>query len=227
MTGKRLKLTSFGVIVALLASPVFAAGNLRVTRMTEAELQQSLKYECAYPHVEGIQDSSRQQRINVRMRERARTAKEAAELTARLSPEAGLSGQYDFEVKRNEGGILSIVFVNTLTKSGRTAQQYDSVTLNTVSGETYGLGDLFNQNADYVGMLSERIRRQITQKGLASKLKHPFKNIRISEDYYLTNEDLVILMGQDYFPDESKVQEFHVALKSLEGSLKPSLRLST
>jgi hypothetical protein len=225
MKGKRLKLASIGFIVVMLTSPALAAGSLRITRVSARSEAPGLTYSYAYPRLAGIQNNLTQQKLNVRFREMALTAKMTAELEAKTVP--GAEGGYGFEVMRNEGGILSIMLSESLTRGVHTATTVGGVTVDTVSGSTYKLKDLFFENADYVSLISDKIEKQISIRGLDKKMVHAFKHIRKSEDYYLTKDDLVIIMGHEYFPEDLAVQKFTITLKSLEGSLKPELRLST
>jgi hypothetical protein len=227
MRGKRLKLASFGFVAVLLTVPVFAAGSLHVTSMKEQTDIPGLKYSCAYPRLSGIQDSVKQQQLNVRFKEMAMTAKQAAQYAAKKTPGASISGSYDFSVKRNKSGILSMKLTETLTGNGRSETTCKGITVNTVSGTAYQLGDLFFDDADFVSMISDNVQKQISLRGLDKKMPRGFTKIRKSESFYLTNEDLVILLRQSSSPRDMAVQEFTIKLKSLEGSLKPSLRLST
>ena len=227
MRGKRLILASIGLTAAMLTTTAFAAGSLHVTRMTNNSAQPGLNYSCAYPRLAGIQNDAKQQRLNIRFKEMAQTARLSAELEAKMLPGAAAEGGYDFKVTRNAGGILSIKLTDTLKRYGRTQAKSGGVTVDTVSGATYRLGDLFFDKADYVTIISEKIEKQISQRGLDQKLLRDFKGIRSNEEFYLTDDALVIIPKHDYFPEDLAVQEFTIQLKSLEGSLKPSLRLST
>lgn len=227
MIGKQLKLASAGLLTAILIMPTLAAGSLHVIRMTDHSDIPGLKYNCAYPRLAGIQDNEQQDQVNVRFKEMAVSAKKSAELAAKRTPGKELSGNYDFSVKRDRSGLLSIKLNETLTGAGQPQIDCSGLTIDTVSGAIYQLGDLFFDNADYVSMISENVGKQISQRGLDKKLLRNFKTIRRNEDYYLTDDELVIILKSNYFPSDMAVQEFPIKLKSLEGSLKPSLRLST
>ena len=222
MRGKRLMLASIGLMGAVLTTTAFAAGSLHVMRMTDCSSAQGVSYTCAYPRLSGIRNNAGQQRLNVRFREMALTAKLTAEMEARKSPGTAVEGVFDYSVTRNRGGILSIRLSQTLKSAGRASAKNTGVTVSTVSGQSYRLGDLFFDNTDYVTMINERIEKQANQRGLRG-----FRSIRPGEEYYLTDSALVIILRHDGSPGNLAGQEFAIQLQSLEGSLKPSLRLST
>ncbi|MDR3645342.1 MAG: RsiV family protein [Clostridia bacterium] len=227
MRGKRLILASIGLTAAMLTTTVFAAGSLHVIRMTENSAAQGVKYGCAYPRLAGIQNDARQQRLNIRFREMAQTARLSAELEAKMAPGAAVEGGYNFKITRNRGGILSVKLTDTRMRTGGVQTKSGGVTINTVSGATYRLGDLFFDNADYVTMMNQKIKEQISQRGPDRTQFKDFKGIRSNQGYYLTEDSLVLILKSDYSPENLAGQEFTIQLKSLEGSLKPSLRLST
>ena len=224
MQRKRLKLASIGFAVLMFILPADAAGSLHITKMTEKSTLQGLDYSCSYPRLNGATNSLNQQKLNVRFREMALTAMKAAEYEVKTAQGSSASGSYDYEVKRNAGGILSMKLTDTLTAGGSSRTNLGGVTVDTVTGSTYRLDDLFFDNADYVTMINREVMKQISQKGLQSRLKD-FRSIRKNSEYYLTNDSLVVLAKN--VPEDMAVLEFTVTLKSLEGSLKPELRLST
>lgn len=224
MKRKRMKLASIGFALFLFILPANAAGSLHVTKMTEKSTLQGLDYSCSYPRLGGVTDSQNQQRLNVRFREMALTAMKAAEYTVKTSPGMAVSGSYDYEVKRNAGGILSIKLTDTLKTGGSGRINLNGITIDTVKGTSYKLDDLFFDNADYVTVINKEVMKQISQQGLQNRLKD-FKSIRKTSEFYLTGDSLVVLAKN--VPKDMAVLEFTIKLKSLEGSLKPELRLST
>lgn len=226
MTGKRLGLLSAIFAVAIMTAPAFAAGSLHVTRMTERSDVPGLNFECAYPRIYGMGNESRQEELNVRLREMAASAKAAAELKAKKSSSGSVSGKFGYDVKRDSDGILSLRLASSLT-AGKSKCESTGITVDTVNGTDYSLGDLFKSEADYVSMISGDVSRQIVSRGLSGKLLKPFRTIISDESYYLTGDELVIILNGGYFSDNAYPEEFPIKLKSLEGSLKPSMRLGT
>jgi hypothetical protein len=226
MTGKRMGIMSAIFAVVFMTTPALAAGSLHVTRMTERSEVPGLTFECAYPRLYGMGNESRQEELNVRLRELAATAKAEAELKAKKSHSVPVSGKFGYEVKRDSDGILSLKLVSSLS-AGKSRCETTGITVDTVSGAEYTLSDLFRSDADYVSMLSGEVSRQIADRGLSGKLLKPFRAIDSDESYYLKSDELVIILGGGYFSSDSYPEEFPVKLKSLEGSLKPSMRLGT
>lgn len=225
MAGKLLKIAAPGVLILMVTVHAGAAGSLHVQRITVPGSEPGLQYSCSYPRVEGIQNEQNQQLLNVKLKEKAQTAQGAAALAYRQYPDKTTTGKFDFEVKRNRDGMLSMKLTSTLTRNGRSTTALTGVSVDTVSGRMYTLGDLFFDGADYTGALQEKIEKQIQsgrQNGRIGGTK-----ISPYEEFYLTDDSLVVILGRPGLAEDRGVQEFAIPLQSLEGYLKPSLRLSS
>lgn len=221
MKRKLSKIAASGLAVILFTVCAGAAGSLHVQKMTMPTPEAGLSYNCAYPRVEGIQNTSNQAILNVRFREKATTARSAAALAYREHPGA-VTGEFGYDVTRNRDGLLSIRLTSTLARTGQTHVRHEGVTVDTVSGKTYRLGDLFLDKADYTGALREQIEKQTGSAGHTA-----IAQISPYAEYYLTDEALVVIAGRPGGADGREIPEYRIPLKSLEGYWKPSLRLGT
>lgn len=200
-----------------LVSPVYAAGSLRIEKIsTEVNLPQ-IKYHVAYPRISGLKDENTQHKLNVAFMENAVIARTKAEYEAKST---AVNGGVDYEVKRNQDGILSIVMKSNTSYSGSNLSEQNSVTINTVTGRRYLLSDLFVDNADYAATLSGQIKAQIKTNKV--KAETSFKKISEDADYYLTADSIVIYFKQGkYFSTSDGIKEFKVPLRTLDGILRP------
>lgn len=200
-----------------LVSPVYAAGSLRIEKIsTEVNLPQ-IKYYVAYPRISGLKNESAQHKLNVAFMENAAAARTKAEYEAKSS---AVNGEVNYEVKRNQDGIMSLIMKADTGISGVKSSERSSVTISTVTGRRYLISDLFIENADYVATLSDNIKAQIKKQGL--KEETSFKKISEDADYYLTTDSLVIYFKQgQYFSVSDGIREFKIPLKTLDGILRP------
>lgn len=219
---KRLKTAAVLFVAFLPALPAQALGAARVERVSLPAEAPGLTFACDYPRVFGIGSEMNRQKLNLRLREQAQCARQAAYLAAASAP---AQGQFGFEVARNSGGILSIVTANTLTQNGVTRTEKHGVTAGTGDGTVYMLDGLFVPGADYVGTLSGQVQTQIAQQKLAKKQRRPFTQIERYQGFYLTKDRLVLLIPQStYFAAECGVLEFRISLQSLDGILRPAFQ---
>jgi hypothetical protein len=223
MKVKRLKFASLFITVLLLISPANAAGSLNVQSMDGQSNRPYLEYSYSYPRITGLGDSINQQHVNVRLKERAMKAVKSAELASQTATEGlAIKGSFGFNVKRNDGGILSIELNETLTGNSSPVLLREGMNIDTVSGKILKLQDLFKENADYKGLISDIVKKQLKTTGLDKKQLREFKTINNYEEFYLTQNELVILPEPGkYFSQKSGIIEFVISLKSLEDALKP------
>jgi inhibitor of cysteine peptidase len=133
---------------------------------------------------------------------------------------------FDYRLKYNQNGLLSVVFLNyqyTGGAHGLTVQS--SRTLNLKTGEEYSLKDLVKNDADYVAFISNVVKNEIdarVQEGMLPDYSlAPFEAIRQDQDYYLSNNAVVVYFQQyEYFPYAAGIQEFPVEFSSLKDMLK-------
>jgi hypothetical protein len=196
-----------------------------------------IKITSQYPQIDGLVDQAVQDNINSVLKEIAMAAKNeslknAEEMQKELIP--GYTGSpnkwesyFDYRLKYNQNGLLSVVFQDyryTGGAHGLTVQSSHTFNLNT--GAEYKLKDLVKSDADYVAFISDIVRDEMharVKEGiLPDYMIEPFEAIKEDQDYYLSNDAVVIYFQQyEYFPYAAGIQEFPVEFSALEGLLKP------
>ncbi|MFS0574778.1 DUF3298 and DUF4163 domain-containing protein [Sporosarcina sp. 179-K 3D1 HS] len=127
-----------------------------------------------------------------------------------------------YELKTNERGILSLnLIVYSFTGGAHGMTIVRSLTFDTKTGIQYSLRELFQEDSDYVGVLSSLLQEQIEQQKV-QLLDPPFKTIRPDQDFYIADTSLVIYFqlyeitpyywGFPYFP---------ISIKDLENIIDP------
>lgn len=125
----------------------------------------------------------------------------------------------DYTVKLNKRGTLSIIIeIYSFTKGeerGTTIRKTINVSLK--DARVYYLNDLFSRKirkSKYIGILNEIIKNQIKSKGI--KLTEEFESISIDQDYYLTENFLVIYFQMyEYTPFEYGFPEFEIDFEDI------------
>lgn len=123
------------------------------------------------------------------------------------NPMTEVTGTY--ELKNNQRGILSLSIINYAFSGGAHGMTYiKSQTFDIASGRKYKLSSLFICGSDYIGRLSEIIKRQIEERDIP--LINEFTTIKPEQDYYIADKALVIYFqlyeltpyayGFPYFP---------------------------
>lgn len=227
----KLAIGSAVLAVMLITEQAAAASALMVQKTTNCLNGPMLNYECSYPRLSGLKNRDTEQKLNVFFKEKAEASAKTAEYASRklAGTNTQVNGKFDYTVKRNENGILSIVTTERLSVGGeRGINSQAAYNIDTVSGNILKLKDFFIDGADYRSVLSESVSTQIKRRGLNVKLLQNFREIKRDEEFYLTGDSIVIFFQQyEYFPYECGIQEFSIPLKALDGMLKPEYRLCT
>lgn len=158
-----------------------------------------------YPVVSGLAKPAVQQKINGEILNLVNTMIKDQGYYG--NPRTEIWGSY--EIKTNEKGVLSLTIFNDAYSGGvHGLDILKSLTMDTDTGKVYSLKDLFREGVDYVGILSEIIRRQIKNRNIY--LLGEFKGIRPDQDYYIADRSLVVYFqlyeiapyasGFPYFP---------------------------
>lgn len=100
-----------------------------------------------------------------------------------------------------------------------------SPTLNLETGEEYRLKDLLEGPAGYISLISNLVRKEIDARVKTGNLMEigdpPFKTIGEDQDFFLSNNAVVIYFQQyEYFPYAAGIQEFPIDYTSLGKILK-------
>lgn len=220
------------IVLILLFSLLFASSTLAADKIIITKNQKiykkgfgyDLNFYSSYPKLSGLDNTKKQKELNKDFKIQANYAVKKAKDTAKelaKHPETRkikVTGIYDFKVKRNKGGIVSILLSDYLYSGGsRGITVTSGVTINTNSGEVYKLKDLFKDNVDFVAVLSNIISKQIEVRGLSDNLLTEFRSISKEQTFYLTERLLVIVFNEyEYFPYSFGVMEFRIPLKMLD-----------
>ncbi|NLI13986.1 MAG: DUF4163 domain-containing protein [Peptococcaceae bacterium] len=202
----------------------------------EASETDKIKITLQYPQIEGLDDKAVQDSINSIFKNSAGAARNEGLKNAdnMAQDDAGYAGSpnkcetyFDYRVKYNQNGLLSVVFMNyqyTGGAHGLTAQS--SHTFNLKTGVEYKLKDLFRNGADYVSFISDIVSSEINERVKQGRLPEhsitPFKAIKDDQDFYLSNSAVVVYFQQyEYFPYAAGILEFPVDFSVLKDMLKP------
>ncbi|MCM3762716.1 DUF3298 and DUF4163 domain-containing protein [Alkalihalobacillus oceani] len=140
-----------------------------------------------YPELSGLANQQVQEKLNKRIVKQVMTMiqKQGYE----KEPQTVITG--GFEVKTNQRDIISLTnnhYAYSGGAHGLTMQR--SLTMNTVTGDTYALKDLFKPGATYTKALNAIIKRQIKERDLP--LLSEFKGIAPNQYFYLADKALVL-----------------------------------
>lgn len=192
-----------------------------------------------YPQVDGLADRALQERINTVFSKAAGEARDAGLKNAAEMEEyfeSGFTGSpnkcethFDYRLKYNQKGLLSIVCLDYQYTGGAHGQTVQSsYTFNLKTGEEYGLKDLFAGDADYISIINNavqnEIKTRIAEGILPDHQLEPFETIRADQDFYLSNNTVVVYFQQyEHWPYAAGIQEFPVEVTTLQGILKPEI----
>ena len=194
-----------------------------------------IKITLQYPRIDGLGDKAVQDSINSIFEKEALKARDEGlrneEEMKELKSSGGISSPnkcetyFDYSVKYDQNGMLSVVFLNyqyTGGAHGMTLQT--SYTLDLKTGKEYGLKDMMKGEAGYVSFISGIVRNKIDEKTKAGELAEiaAFNAIKDDQDFYLSDSGLVIYFQQyEYFPGAAGIQVFPIEFSALKDMLKP------
>lgn len=179
--------------------------------------------DVTYPQVEGLKNQMVQDKINAEIQKRINTMIPAGGCDVYAS----IVGKY--EVGLNQKGILSIKFIVYSIRhhaaNGLDVQK--SLTINLENAKVYQLHELFKPGSDYRIQINKFINNEIKEKDIP--LIKEFKGISDYQDYYLTEDALVIYFQEiEYTPHYYGILEFtipYVYLRNLINEEGPIARL--
>lgn len=163
------------------------------------------KLEVYYPQTEGLTNLAVQQKINITILNLVNSL--IVTQGYYQNPLTEISGWY--EIKTNERGVLSLSLgVYTYSGGAHGLTIIKSLTFDILTGKSYQLADLFKPDSNYVKILSDIVKVQITEQKV--DLLGEFKEIRPDQDYYIADKALVLYFqlyeitpyayGFPYFP---------------------------
>ena len=157
----------------MMSAPAAHVGDITISSVTERYQQDSVNFTGYYPQFSGIANRDAQQKLNVLMREKAQSALIRAKaagmglISVEGQQQRSAEGLYGYEVKRNNGGVVSLLFTDSLYAGGANGSEKKSgLTFASSTGDVYTLEGLFQDGAACYGVIDTEIRRQLKERGL-------------------------------------------------------------
>lgn len=205
---------------------------ITIKNVREASETDEIKMTLQYLQLEGLKDKAVQDRLNSVFKEAAEEAKNeglknAGEMKDAAKAEGAVSPNkcetyFDYTVKYNQKGLLSIVFFDyqyTGGAHGLTVQS--SKTFDLATGQEYLLKDFFPEEMDYVGLISGEVKKSMEKQGIVDDLLNPFEAISPNQSFYLNNDALVVyFQSYEYLPYAAGIPEFGIDYGTLGENLK-------
>jgi hypothetical protein len=225
------------LVILLIASAMVQAEivNSYWQRMAEGFPNPTLVHEYVYeyrgpeleitariPQLAGVADSLWEADFNQNLRDRldayVTELKESAQEAWSLGAESEYrpfpyEGIVDFEVKLNQGGLLSIAVLNyTYTGGAHGMTYYDYINVDLTSGHPIGFGELFNTDAELeraAGVIDARIKEEQDHFFIDTFAQDQFNE---DQGFYLKDTQVVICFGlYDLAPYAYGIQEFAIS----------------
>lgn len=216
--------------ILMLATPAASVGSVTISGVQKQVQTDQIQYVGTYPQFVGIQDRDNQIILNNRMREWQNCAMaraKAAVLTLQNGdgPKRVVEAVYGYEVKRNSGGLVSLLFSDYLYAGGANGiDKKTGLTVSSITGEEFTLSSLFASDASYTEVLNRIIEEQLKSRGLEAQLLAPFEGLTGKEVFYLTDHELVIVVNElDWFPHAMGTVEFSIPLSDIHMYLKEGI----
>ncbi|WP_110114622.1 DUF3298 and DUF4163 domain-containing protein [Bacillus sp. CGMCC 1.16541] len=145
------------------------------------------KLDVYVPIIHGLTNATAQYRINTSIMQAVN--KMIQNQGYDENPDTEVSGYY--EIKNNQRGILSLTLVNFAYSGGAHGITVTkSLTFDTQTGKKYKLKELFNEDSDYVKVLSDFVGKQIKDRDIP--LISEYKGISPEQDFYIADKSLVL-----------------------------------
>lgn len=221
-------LSSLFALFMMITAPVTNVGDIAVCAVSEQVNGENYEFSGNCPRFSGMGNREAEKKLNARMREcfetaLFRTKASAAELPTGDRPEQQKAeGIFDYEVKRNSGGIVSLLLNETLHNGNAdTAQLKSGVSFFTGSGEIIKLPDLFLNSEEGMKQVNDEISLQMKGRGLESALERANPVVDAGQPFYLTDSALTIIIPETtWFGRNMGTVEFNIPLKPFGGCLK-------
>jgi hypothetical protein len=201
---------------------------LTITERTLVYSNDYIYVNIRYPEISGMADEAAQSGINeqvyANLQDKAHEIESSSEEDAASSPHAEYSIDSNYQIKRNDGGILSIR-INISYYNGGANTGSDCAFINVINtnpAQQPALENLFAPGADYTTVLNERISTLIAADPYGSD--YNFESVSSSQWYYLTDTSLVIVFERyTIAPGAAGEPEFAIPLSELSDILIPEL----
>ncbi len=197
--------------------------SFAISTKKENSETQTLKLTLQYPELKGLDNAEVQSKLNSLFSRLAAEAKGRGheieqyigqdEITRHIKAEV----YFDYQVKYNQSGLLSIVFMDYFYSGGAhggTVQS--SYTFDLKTGREYKIKDLFKDGSDYISVINSEVKKQMQERDMTVLLA-PFDSIKADQDYYLSNNAVVVYFQQyEYLPYAYGIPEFAVDFSLLK-----------
>lgn len=156
-----------------------------------------LEMKLQYPRLLGLEqglEDKLNSRIQGKIKQVRADAHEAKEefRVADWSMASNIGFYFDYQVKRNQGDLLSIVMEDYRYLGGAHGiTEKSAYNFNLKTGQEYKLEDLFRPCFNYVALLNKEIEAQIAADNHKAEF-YQFETIAKDQVFYLTNDALVI-----------------------------------
>lgn len=195
-----------------------------------------IKVNLQYPQISGLSDSAAEKSINDIFRQAAvkavdeglQNSYDVMQVHQRYPDSPAQSETYfDYRLKYNQNGLLSVNLLDYQFAGGAHGQTTEtSYTFDLSTGKALALSDLMNRDSDYKNLINSAVKIQIDQRIASGNLSQivgsEFSTIGDSQDYFLSNNGLVIYFQQyEHFPYAAGIQEFSIGYADLNEMFKP------
>lgn len=218
-------------------SPVSAATTQKVSSVKVTKKVQPIKLpgvdgKVEYPQISGMKNTKLQANLNKKFVDYANQANKAAIELNKMAIEYPASGDGKYNVtstyilKRNKGGILSLVYNNYAYTGGAHGNYfYEGININLNTGKTYTLKELFKPGVNYVSIISKEIKNQLAiQNKYWDFRKEDFKAIPANQEFYLTDKGIVVYFSTyEYTSFATGIPEFEIPYSKIKKYLTPGL----
>ncbi|MDD2362099.1 MAG: DUF4163 domain-containing protein [Oscillospiraceae bacterium] len=220
-------MTSIFALMTILAAPLTNIGDIAVCPVSERVDGNNFVFSGNRPRFSGMGSSRVEEKLNGIMHERfkivlSHTKAAAAELpTDDRSKQYKAEGVFDYEVKRNSDGVVSLLLSETVYDGkAETTQLKTGFSFFTGTGETIKLPRLFLNSEEGMTQINDEISRQIDSRGLGSALVCANPAVKANQPFYLTETSLsLIIPAMTWFGGNMGIVEFTIPLSKLRENL--------
>lgn len=220
--------TSLFAVLMTIAAPITHVGDIAICAVSEQVSGDHFTFTGHCPRFSGIGNTDAQRERNAEMREYVQGAMFRAKAAAAVLPTGDRSGKlnaegfFGYEVKRNSGGIVSLLFTDTLRAGESYAKQTKTgVSFYTGSGETFDLAGLFLNSEEGMEQINREVTSQLSKRGLLTSLQRANPKVDEKQQFYLTDTELVLVIPEmTWFGREMGTAEFIIPLSQMKNCLK-------
>lgn len=179
-------------------------------------------FDATYPKLSGLGDRKAQKALNKYFKDQATgllaQVKQAGSDLVEAGSSATAEGIYSYSVKRNSGGIVSILESSYLYSGGANGtERVHGVNIISQSGETLSLCDLFPDCEKALEAINQMVASQLYHRGLEEQLIVENPRVTAEQEFYLTDLSLVIVVPElTWFNHATGTIEFTIPFKDLQ-----------